>query len=202
MKNNKTILLVAALALAGFTQNISAGVHSAIKKVSIKTEKNLALNPEPATASSKPTSGNSSDAGYSTGIGLRGGWTSGLSVKHFIKSNAALEGILGSRWHGISFTGLYEINKANALDVPGLSWEYGGGIRIGAYSGKYYPNYEDGHYYDDRNYTAFSLVGIFGLEYHFHEIPFTLGFDLMPYIDIVGRSGSYLDGSLSFRYAF
>ena len=39
---------------------------------------------------------------YTTGIGLRGGFTSGITLKHFIKSNAALELTLGTRWHGLS----------------------------------------------------------------------------------------------------
>ncbi|MEO8147911.1 MAG: hypothetical protein ABI723_09760 [Bacteroidia bacterium] len=142
------------------------------------------------------------NASYKTGIGLRGGWTSGLSIKHFISGTGAIEGILGTRWHGLSVTGLYEINKANALGVSRLSWEYGGGVRFGFYNGRYYHEWNDKFYYNDRDYTVVSIVGIFGLEYHFEEVPFTLGLDLMPYFDFVGRGDSFIDGSLSFRYAF
>lgn len=35
---------------------------------------------------------------YKTGIGLRGGWIGGLTVKHFIKEGKALEGIFSSGW--------------------------------------------------------------------------------------------------------
>lgn len=139
---------------------------------------------------------------YSTGIGLRGGFTSGLSVKHFVSDKAAVEGIIGSRWHGFSLTGLYELHTRNALKVSSLSWEYGIGARVGFYDGRYYRGWKDKVYYDDRNYTAVSIVGIFGLEYQFHEIPFTVGLDIMPYADITGRSDSWIDGSLSFRYIF
>ncbi len=47
---------------------------------------------------------------YTTGIGLRGGPSNGLTVKHFISQKAALEGILTTRWGGFGLTGLYEIN--------------------------------------------------------------------------------------------
>jgi len=43
---------------------------------------------------------------YNTGIGLRGGWGTGLTIKHFLNGKAAVEGILDSRWHGFSVTGL------------------------------------------------------------------------------------------------
>lgn len=62
-------------------------------------------------------------SGYTTGLGLRGGYTSGISIKHFVRSNAALEGILGTRWEGFSLTGLYEWHKPNALGVRQLTWE-------------------------------------------------------------------------------
>ena len=53
---------------------------------------------------------------YNTGIGLRGGLSDGLTIKHFIEEKAAIEGILGSRWKGISITGLYEIHNQASLE--------------------------------------------------------------------------------------
>lgn len=148
--------------------------------------------------SEKNTGGNS----YTTAIGVRGGWNSGLSVKHFIKNNAAIEGIVGTRWHGLNITGLYEIQKNNAFGVSRLAWEYGLGARLGLYNGQYYREYKKDRYYDDRNYTVVSVVGILGLEYYFTEIPFTLGIDIIPYFDVVGRGRNYIDGSLALRYVF
>lgn len=62
--------------------------------------------------------GNAQD--YNTGIGLRGGFTNGLTVKHFISEKAALEGILASRWSGFEITGLYEIHN-RAFDTDRLN---------------------------------------------------------------------------------
>lgn len=162
---------------------------------------------------SKSSSENSGD--YTTSIGLRGGLTSGLTIKHFLNSKAALEGIVGSRWHGFSIAGLFELHKGNALKVSDLTWVYGGGARIGFYRGYYYygggkgesdcqdptnPKCDAYYYTYNRSVTAFGLVGIFGLEYRFKEIPFTASLDLMPYIHFNHWSGDFIDGSVSFRY--
>ena len=48
---------------------------------------------------------------YNTGIGLRGGLSSGLTVKHFIGEKTAIEGLLATRWKGFNITGLYEIHN-------------------------------------------------------------------------------------------
>jgi len=147
---------------------------------------------------SKSTGG----SGYKTAVGIRGGWNSGITLKHFISNDAALEVIVGSRWRGVNVTGLYEIQKGNALDVSRLSWEYGLGARIGTYNGRYYRDGYKNFTYENRDYTIVSLVGIFGMEYYFEEIPFTLGLDLMPYIDFIGNGNGFIDGSLAFRYVF
>lgn len=164
-----------------------------------------------AQGRNKKNSSENSD-GYTTSIGLRGGLTSGLTIKHFLKSNAALEGIVGSRWHGFSIAGLYELHKGNALNTTGLAWVYGGGARIGFYRGYYYyggrghgdcqdpTNPKCDAYYYNRSVMAFGLVGIFGLEYQFKEVPFTISLDLMPYFHFNHWSGDFIDGSLSFRY--
>lgn len=45
---------------------------------------------------------------YNTGIGLRAGYSNGLTIKHFIGERNAVEGIISSRWQGFNITGLYE----------------------------------------------------------------------------------------------
>ena len=55
------------------------------------------------------TLANSQD--YKTGVGLRGGLSNGLTVKHFISEKSAIEGLLSTRWRGFDITGLYEIHN-------------------------------------------------------------------------------------------
>ncbi len=142
---------------------------------------------------------------YSTGIGIRGGYiTPGLTVKHFINEHAAIEGIIGSRWHGFSITALYEMHKDGALGIDNLDWQYGAGAHLGYYNGYYYYYYKNGTYYtrEKGNVAAIGINGIFGLEYKFQEIPFTLSFDFMPYFDFTYRGTGFIDAGLSFRYVF
>jgi len=133
---------------------------------------------------------------YNTGIGLRGGWGTGLTIKHFIGTNKAVEGILDSRWHGIGITGLYEIHT-RAFDVDRLNFYYGIGGHIGFWDGYY------SHWGDNMNYTVVGIDGILGLEYNFKEIPFNLSLDWKPAFNIAGYTGFWGDGgAISIRYIF
>ena len=134
---------------------------------------------------------------YNTGIGLRGGWGTGLTIKHFIHDNKAVEGIFDSRWHGFSVTGLYEIHN-QAFGVDRLNWYYGIGGHIGFWDGRYYWNHNT-----DRNYTVIGIDGILGLEYNFKEIPFNIGVDWKPAFNLTDSSGFWGDGgAISIRYIF
>ncbi|HBZ20540.1 MAG TPA: hypothetical protein DEO60_05385, partial [Bacteroidales bacterium] len=43
---------------------------------------------------------------YKTGVGLRLGFSNGLTIKHFVSQRSALEGLLSTRWRGFELTGL------------------------------------------------------------------------------------------------
>jgi hypothetical protein len=139
--------------------------------------------------------GNAQD--YKTGIGLRGGFESGLTVKHFISTKSALEGILGSRWRGFEFTGLYEIHN-QAFNADRLNWYFGFGGHIGFWDGDYAKWGDAG-----KNYTVVGIDGIIGLEYNFREVPLNISIDWKPAYNFVGYSGFWADGgALSLRYIF
>jgi len=140
-------------------------------------------------------------SGYSTGIGFRGGAASGLTVKHFIKNDAAIEGILSTsfRYRGTAITVLYE-KHAQAFDARGLQWYYGLGGHIGFYEGRYYYDRHHDHW-DRENVVGVGIDGILGLEYYIRDIPFTIGADIKPYINIP-RGGGFWDTALHVRYVF
>jgi len=134
---------------------------------------------------------------YTTGVGLRGGLSGGVTIKHFVSSNTAIEGIVSTRWKGLNLTGLYEIH-AQAFDVRGLNWYYGFGGHIGFWNGKYasWAN-------DDKSYSVVGLDGILGLEYKIAEIPISLSADWKPMLNIFGHSGFWTDGgAISVKYVF
>ncbi|QGY45531.1 hypothetical protein GM418_18195 [Maribellus comscasis] len=135
---------------------------------------------------------------YSTGIGIRGGPSNGLTIKHFITDNAALEGILASRWEGFNVTGLYEIH-AVAFDTPRLNWYYGFGGHIGFWDGS-----KNDYWFDDSdNYTVVGIDGILGIEYNIESIPFNISLDWKPGINLIGYQGFWGDeAAISVRFIF
>ena len=145
--------------------------------------------------------GAQAQSGYSTGIGFRGGVASGLTIKHFIKSDAAIEGIISTRFRhrGTTITLLYE-KHAQAFSVSGLQWYYGLGGHVGFYEGSYYYDRHHKHY-NDRHVLGLGVDGILGLEYFIRDIPFTIGADIKPYINIPS-GGGFWDSALHVRYVF
>lgn len=144
---------------------------------------------------------------YKNALGLRAGFPSGITFKHFFSGDAALEIIAGRSWgyRGFILTGLYEKHK-QAFNVSGLYWFYGGGAHIGSFDGYYYnyghrnKNYYYGYYYD--RVLAIGIDGILGIEYKISDAPFTIGLDLKPSFDIVPFGYGDIDGALTVRYTF
>jgi hypothetical protein len=133
---------------------------------------------------------------YKTGLGLRAGFSSGLTIKHFTSRTTALEGLFTTRWQGYDFTGLYEVQH-QAFDVEHLSWYYGGGAHIGFYDGDHATWGNNG-----TAYTIVGLDGILGMEYTFSEVPINIGIDWKPALNLFGYAGFWSEGALSIRYVF
>lgn len=117
---------------------------------------------------------------YNTGIGLRGGPFNGLTVKHFLSSTNAVEGVLSTQWDGWLISGTWE-KHATAFDTDGLKWFYGIGGQIGFWNDNVTwgtPNHGD--------YTVLGIHGALGLEYTFDEIPFSVGADWKPALNLSG----------------
>lgn len=133
---------------------------------------------------------------YNTGIGLRGGLSNGLTIKHFIGEKAALEGILTSRWRGFNVTGLYEIHNKTGVDR--LNWYFGAGAHIGFWNGK---NVKWAN--DNNDYVVIGIDGILGIEYNFEKVPFNISLDWKPSMNLIGYNGFWGDGgAFSLRYIF
>jgi hypothetical protein len=136
---------------------------------------------------------------YHTGIGLRGGFESGLTLKHFTSEKSAIEFILASRWRGFEITGLYEVHN-QAFNTERLKWYYGVGAHVGFWNGDYTYRYWGNQGTD---YTVVGIDGILGLEYSFDEAPINIGLDWKPAFNIIGYEGLWADGgALSIRYIF
>jgi hypothetical protein len=147
---------------------------------------------------------NSQSQSYKTAIGLRAGETSGLTIKHFMGGDAALEGILGIWSHGFSATLLYE--KHAPIKSSGLNFYYGAGghIAFETYNHSWY--YRHGNRYYEHRHGGFGIGidGIVGIEYKF-PIPLAISLDIKPFLEVVSDGGGVwtsLDPGLGLKVAF
>ena len=136
---------------------------------------------------------------YRTAIGGRVGFFNGISVKHFLDRNNAVEGIMSFRWDGVIITGLYEWQ--NPLpNARGFEYYLGVGGHIGVFDDYKWPKkeYRDG---DSSTIVGFDLV--LGLEYTFSQAPFTIGLDYKPAFNFIGDNHIWADGfALNLRFNF
>jgi hypothetical protein len=122
-----------------------------------------------ATTASAQSMGSS----YKTAIGVKI-YPGALSVKHFVNSTAAIEGLGYFYNYGFRLTGLYEIH-GNINGAPGLKWYVGPGAHIGSWNDKWkkdYPGRESG--------LQFGIDGVLGLDYKFNDAPINLSIDWQP----------------------
>lgn len=133
---------------------------------------------------------------YKTALGFKF-YPGGVSVKSFIKSNVALEGI-GYFWKdGTRITGLYEFH-GDVAGVEGLKWYAGPGAHIGFWNDSWkrtYPTRESG--------VAIGIDGVLGLDYKFSGAPINISVDWQPSFNIIGYN--YFEGGwggLGIRYTF
>ncbi len=126
---------------------------------------------------------------YERAIGLKFGWDLEVEYKqHLSPTNFfQVSATLPWEFNGALASGFYAWNN-EIESVPGLSWFYGPGARLGVYSGL------------DAIY--FSVNALVGLEYKFYDIPlaisldFTPGLLISPGIDFGGSTG------LGLKYTF
>ena len=131
---------------------------------------------------------------YRTGLGIKfGSWAydggAALEIKHFIKPNAALEGLLSFGTHWFSFTGLYEFH-GNISGAPGLKWYAGPGAHVGLWNN-----------YKKNDGAFFGVDGVLGLDYKFNKVPISISADVQPAIDIP-NGGFWVGGGLGVRFTF
>ncbi len=136
---------------------------------------------------------------YNLGIGLRGGFLYGLSIKGFLNSHSVVEGIIGTRWQGYSITALYEYQQETKAG-ENLDWFYGFGAHVGSYAEKYFLKNNGGNAQSNKAVYAMGVDAIVGLEYKIIKVPVTFGLDFKPFIDLVNNNQNFLDAALTIRY--
>lgn len=134
--------------------------------------------------------GSTNSSSYRTALGVKVWDGGGISLKHFIKENRAIEGILYFWDQGVRITGLYEIH-GDINGAPGLKWYIGPGAHIGFYNDKH----GDG--------VFAGIDGVIGLDYKFNGAPINVSLDWQPTIEFGSGRGFYGGwGGLGIRYTF
>lgn len=124
---------------------------------------------------------------YKTAVGVRFSSNdaivgTGVSLRHFVKGNTAVEAILA--FDPVALGVLAQ--KFKPLSTAGLSWYYGGGAYV-AFKGN----------------DVFGAMGIIGLDYKFSELPINLSLDWKPELFLI-KEVTFEPAAvgLSIRFAF
>lgn len=138
---------------------------------------------------------------YQSAIGLRGGYPAGITFKHFVSQEGALELILSAGWRGFMVTGLYEHHFA-VPGADGLYWYIGGGGYFATINRGHHPVFGGEGVVAD---VGVAFVG--GMEFKFPEVPFTISLDIVPAVGFYGLRNRFnylglVNAGLSVRYTF
>lgn len=127
---------------------------------------------------------------YTTALGAKF-YPGGITIKHFIKSDVALEGIAYFWERGSRITGLYEFH-GKIEGARGLRWYVGPGAHVGFYNNKYYGGGQ-----------SVGLDGVLGLDYKFNGAPINISVDWQPSFEFgnYGKFGGNF-GGIGFRFTF
>jgi hypothetical protein len=138
---------------------------------------------------------------YTNSIGLRLGTENGITYKHFYRPTWAFEGMLTSGYRALVATALVE-KHYEIFKTEGFNLFFGGGAHLGHWGrvAYYRGGNEDPYYRTYYDTPSAGIDGIFGVEYKFPDVPFTVGADIKPYIDVFHTDDSWAEGAISLRY--
>ena len=127
---------------------------------------------------------------YKTALGVKF-YPTGVSLKTFVGSSAALE-LLGYFYdRGTRITGLYEYHS-NLTDGGNLKWYIGPGAHVGLYN----KNFFSGG-------TSVGIDGVLGLDYKFSNLPINISIDWQPSYEFGNYDGFISNsGGIGVRFTF
>ncbi len=122
------------------------------------------------------------------GIGLRGGWDYGLTLKKYMGANN-LDFQLNIHNGGFNASGLYEWNQGLG---NGFTLYYGFGASIGAWNNE-----------KDDMALGLGIDGVIGVEWKIPSAPFALSLDWKPSFELLPDTGLWFKGfGFGVKYLF
>lgn len=141
-------------------------------------------------------SAQNNSSSYQTALGLKFYPGAGVTFKHFVKENAAIEAI-GYLWRdGIRLTGLYEFH-GDVNGAPGLKWYVGPGVHVSAWNDRWRSSFPQ-----RRGGSSVGIDGVLGLDYKFKGAPINMSIDWQPSFDLRYSEFAGNWGGLALRYTF
>ena len=141
---------------------------------------------------------------YKTAIGVRA-MPPGVTLKHFVQRNQAVEAIVYGPGGGIRLTGLYEFHFG-LPGARGLAVYIGPGAHIGSYRRDYdYRNRWNGYSYRHEGVGTYAGIDlVLGLDWKVNRAPLNISFDIQPSFSFGRDRRDFNDywGGIAVRYAF
>jgi hypothetical protein len=143
---------------------------------------------------------------FENAIGIRGGLTAGFEYRFYMDDANSYKFLLGTRDGGVQIHALKEFHQYDLFSFTDrLVLLYGAGLHAG-YE-QWEKQYIEGNtsWYEDRTAFLVGLDGLVGLEYLFYEVPISLGFEVKPYFDLLGRemfNVQLFDFAFTVKYLF
>ena len=124
---------------------------------------------------------------YGHSVGIRAGYSSGISYKGFFRHRmAAIEGDMLYNRHGFNLSGLYQYHLEPFRNERILVYLGGG-----AFGGNW-----------DEEFSV-GLLGVAGVEYNLRDTPLNFGLDWRPMLNLYRSFASdFMDFGLCIRYRF
>ena len=144
---------------------------------------------------------------YAKEVGIRGGYTSGITFRVNLEEDLSYEGQLGYRDNGAIFSVIRQKHREMGMDQVG-NWEfvYGFGVHTGFYFTDTYRILFREVYYGREIFTpVFGVNGYVGIDYKLEELPMSFGVSFQPFMEISLKQifGLNLwDFGFSVRYRF
>ncbi|PLX12835.1 MAG: hypothetical protein C0598_05260 [Marinilabiliales bacterium] len=148
---------------------------------------------------------------YEQRLGIRMGYTSGITGKIIKDRRVALEGMLGFRKGGMQIYGLIERQKPLIVDgIHDFQIYFGGGAHLGYVNGiDRYRSYNSPNgvvYYEERVVgPVIGLDGIFGVEYTLLKVPITFTASFKPFFELQSFykfKANFYDFAFVIKYTF
>lgn len=143
---------------------------------------------------------------FKTAVGVRGGFTMGINIRHFFDEKGRAAEILFGKWpdaFGVTFL----LEKFKPTDVRGFHLYYGGGVHYTYGNNRNYYTTRNGrkflYKYPGSEYS-FGIDGCFGVEYKIPKVPIIINTELKPLFEFGSNADSYLylDPALGLRISF